>query len=291
MKLKLGRMNGVSAGLMVGLLVLSCLVGAGCTDRKSPQGEVTEQSDSVAGDTLPADTMPDIVEDAPLPKAVDELFDDFFFNFAGNRHTQMSRIQFPLPIHTGDQTTLLERRKWRYSHFFMAEGFYTLLLDDEEQDTLSKMTTLTHAVVEKILMHENLVKQYVFDQIGGEWRLTSVVNSQLGDHPCASFLHFYEHFASDTAFQVQSLNDFVLMTMPDFDDDFSDVTGSIMPEQWPTFKPEIIPEGTFYAVNYGQTFSDESQKVLIVRGVANGLTSTMTFRQKNGQWKLTKFSN
>ena len=77
----------------------------------------------------------------------------------------------------------------------------------------------------------------------------------------------------------------------DFDDDFSDVTGSIMPEQWPTFKPEIIPEGTFYAVNYGQTFSDESQKVLIVRGVANGLTSTMTFRQKNGQWKLTKFSN
>ena len=69
MKLRLGRMNGVSAGLMVGLLVLSCLMGAGCTDRKGLQGEVTEQSDSVVGDTLPADTMPDIVEDAPLPKA------------------------------------------------------------------------------------------------------------------------------------------------------------------------------------------------------------------------------
>ena len=277
---------------MVGLTVVLCLGGTGCSDRKTPVSEEVVETDSLATDSLPADTVADIVEDAPLPKAIDEFFDDFFFNFAGNRHMQFSRILFPLEIHEDGQTTMLERRQWQYSHFFMAEGFYTLLLDDEQQDTLSKVPTLTHAVVEKLYMNENLMKQYVFDRIDSEWKLTSIVHSPLGDHPCASFLLFYEDFASDSLFQMQSLDDLVLMTVPDDDDeDFADVTGSIIPEQWPMFKPEIIPEGILYAVNYGQKYTDETQKVLVVRGVANGLATSMTFCRKNGQWKLTKFSN
>ncbi|MBR1469952.1 MAG: DUF4348 domain-containing protein [Prevotella sp.] len=290
MKLNFGKLSATSAGLLVGLLVLSCLVGTGCTDRKTPPSETVEETDSLPADSLPTDTVEDILEDTPLPKAVDEFFDDFFFNFAGNRNMQFSRIQFPLPVRDGDQTTMLERRQWQYSHFFMSDGYYTLLLDDEQQDSLSKVSSLTHAVVEKLYMHENLVKQYVFDQVEGEWKLTSIVHCELADHPCASFLHFYENFASDTAFQAKSLNDLVLMTVPDSDEDFTDVTGSIMPEQWPTFKPEIIPEGIIYCVNYGQAYTDESQKVLVVRGVANGLSVSMTFRLKNGQWKLVKFS-
>lgn len=292
MKFRFGKMNGASALVAVWLMVLLCLGGVGCTDKKTPVVEEEKEVavDSLETDTLPTDTVTDIVEDAPLPKAVDELFDDFFFNFAGNRHMQMSRIQFPLPVHEGGDTTMLGRKQWRYTHFFMAEGYYTLLLDNEEQDSLSKNSMLDHAEVEKLYMTRNLVEQYVFDRIEGEWRLTSVARKPLSGHPCGSFLNFYQHFASDTVFQTQSLNDFVLMTMPDSDEEFSDVTGAITQEQWPYFKPTLIPDSIIYNVNYGQALTDEHQKVMVVRGVANGLNVSMTFRRKNDQWKLVKFS-
>ncbi len=288
MRLRNGKINTATALLAVGLLAMLCVVG--CTEKKSVAVEEEVEADSLTTDSLPADTITDIIEDAPLPKAVDELFDDFFFNFAGNRHMQMSRIEFPLPIHEDGATKMLDRKQWHYSHFFMSEGYYTLLLDDEEQDSLSKKSTLDHAEVEKLYMNENLVKQYVFDRIDGEWRLTSVAHTRLSDHPCGNFLHFYQHFATDTAFQTQSLDEFVLMTVPDSDEEFSDVTGAITREQWPFFKPALIPENIIYNVNYGQALRDENQKVMVVRGVANGLNTSMTFKRKNEHWKLVKFS-
>ena len=90
---------------------------------------------------------------------------------------------------------------------------------------------------------------------------------------------------------MRSLDEFVVMTAPDSDDEeFNEVTGSIMPEQWPTFKPVVIPHGVVYLVNYGQHYSSENQKVLIVRGIANGLNIEMTFQRKDNAWKLVKFT-
>ncbi|MBR5698802.1 MAG: DUF4348 domain-containing protein [Prevotella sp.] len=278
--------------LLLSVLLLLCLLGTGCTDRKSPAGEESAEEDSLAADTLLADTVADLVEEVPETKAVDELFDDFFFNFAGNRRMQMSRIVFPLPIHKDGGTTMLARRQWQYSHFFMGEGFYTILLDNSEQDSLSKNYGLTHASVEKLYLDEGRMKEYSFVRgEEGEWRLTEVSHKPLADHPCASFLQFYQRFSADSAYQVRSLDEFVVMTAPDSDDeDFNEVTGSIMPEQWPTFKPEVIPRGVVYCVNYGQHYSSDKQKVLVVRGVANGLMIEMTFQRKDNDWKLVRFT-
>ena len=274
------------------LVLLQLLICFGCIGRRdSAEDGRHNASDSLAVDTLPSDSMLDLVEDTPLPKAVDELFDDFFFNFAGNRKMQLSRIQFPLPVEKEGGEVLLDRRQWQYSHFFMGQGYYTVLLDNNQQDTLSKSVTVEHASIEKLYMNENLVKRYVFDRIAGEWMLTSVAHSQLDDHPCASFLHFYEQFATDTTFQMRSLDNFVLMTAPDSDDEFTEVTGTITPEQWSAFKPEVIPSGVIYCVNYGQQYTNGHQKILIVRGIANGLNIEMTFQRKGASWKLVKIAN
>lgn len=277
--------------LMAGVLLSMTVVVGGCDGRRSMAVEDTESPDtSGRADTVMADSVVDLVEDAPLPKAVDELFDDFFFNFAGNHKMQLSRIQFPLPIHKDGTTAMLDRRQWQFSYFFMSDGYYTILFDNEAQDSLTKSTAVNHATVEKLYMNENLMKLYDFDRVDGEWKLTAVTHRRVGDHPCASFLHFYEQFAADTLYQVHSLDNFVVMTVPDADDEFEEVTGSITPEQWPAFKPAIIPEGVIYCVNYGQTYSDASQKVLFVRGIANGLNTEMTFQRKDSGWKLVKFS-
>ena len=244
------------------------LLAIGCTDRRAAASDEEAQTDSLAGDSLATDTIADLVEDAPLPKAVDELFDDFFFNFAGNRRMQMSRIAFPLAVVKDGRTARLQRGQWRYSHFFMAEGFYMLLLDDIRQDSLSKSYGLRQASVEKLYLREDLMKKYDFRRAAdGQWQLVRIEHKPLGEHPCADFLHFYERFEEDSG----------------------EVTGSIMPEQWPSFKPEIIPQGIVYCVNYGQHYSNERQKVVVVRGVANGLSIEMTFHRKSDGWKLVRF--
>ena len=278
--------------LLLSIVLVLCMIGTSCTDRKSPADAESAEEDSLAADTLLADTVPDLVEEVPESKAVDELFDDFFFNFAGNRRMQMNRIVFPLPVHKEGGTAMLARRQWQYSHFFMGEGFYSVLLDNNQQDALSKSYVLTHASVEKLYLDEGRMKEYDFERgDGGEWRLTQVTHKPISDHPCASFLQFYQRFSADSAFQVRSLDEFVVMTAPDSDDEeFNEVTGSIMPEQWPTFKPVVIPHGVVYLVNYGQQYSSENQKVLIVRGIANGLNIEMTFQRKDNAWKLVKFT-
>ena len=272
------------------LLVLTAFMTNSCTGGKSPSAEEEAETDSLAADSLAQDTVVDLVAEVPQSKAVDELFDDFFFNFAGNKRMQMSRIQFPLPVHANGHTSKLERRQWQRSYFFMNDGYYTILFDDVAQDSLSKDTTVNRARVERLDFGTGQMRQYVFQRLRGEWFLTSITRSTIDEHPCASFLGFYKHFATDEEFQMESLGSFVLMTAPDSDDDFTEVTGSISPEQWPAFKPDIIPNGVVYFVDYGQRCTNSDQKVMIVRGVANGLNIEMIFHRKEHAWKLIKFA-
>ena len=67
------------------------------------------------------------------------------------------------------------------------------------------------------------------------------------------------------------------------------ITGMMVPEQWPAFKPSLIPRGIIYNINYGQTCTEVNEKVLLIRGVANGLEAELVFHKKNGVWKLIKF--
>ena len=283
-------MNTKKIPMLLMLLVLTAFMTNSCTGGKSPSAEEEAETDSLAADSLAQDTVVDLVAEVPQSKAVDELFDDFFFNFAGNKRMQMSRIQFPLPVHANGHTTMLERRQWKRSYFFMSDGYYVVLLDDIDDDALSKDTTVNKAYVERLDFDSGKVKRYDFQRLRGEWRLTAITHNTLENHANASFFKFYKHFATDEDFQVESLGSFVLMTAPDSDEEFTEVTGSISPEQWPAFKPDLIPSGVVYFVNYGQQNTSETQKVFIVRGVANGLNIEMDFQRKDGQWKLLKFA-
>ena len=283
-------MNTKKIPMLLMLLVLTAFMTNSCTGGKSPSAEEEAETDSLAADSLAQDTVVDLVAEVPQSKAVDELFDDFFFNFAGNKRMQMSRIQFPLPVHANGHTTMLERRQWKRSYFFMSDGYYVVLLDDIDDDALSKDTTVNKAYVERLDFDSGKVKRYDFQRLRGEWRLTAITHNTLDNHANASFFQFYKHFATDEDFQLESLGSFVQMTAPDSDEEFTEVTGSISPEQWPAFKPDIIPSGVVYFVNYGQQNTSETQKVFIVRGVANGLNIEMDFQRKDGQWKLLKFA-
>lgn len=266
------------------VLMPFCFTTTGCNDRRP----VADDSLSVEVDS---DSIREAEEQGVMPKGADELFDDFFFNFAGNKRLQSQRIQFPLPVfENGEKVRQMEKKQWAMDYFFMEDGYYTLIFDNAEQMEIVNDTSVVHVVLEKIFLEKKNVIQYVFDNIDGKWMMTSIHENEMYQNTNASFLDFYQKFATDSAFQQHSINEFVTFTAPDPDDDFSTITGTITPEQWPMFKPGLIPEGVIWNVIYGQQYVSDNQKYFVVRGVANGLEIQMTFRKKGLNWKLVKFN-
>lgn len=272
------------------IIVLAIVVGlicfsSGCSEKKNVRANVDSipKQDS----EMVADTMDQIIAETPMPKAADELFDDFFFNFAANKKLQKERILFPLKIVNGKDTTYLSKSNWKMNNFFMHQDFYTLIFDNQKQKNLVKDTTIENVVVERINLPKHTIKQYVFKRLRGQWMMTEQVNTNLRNSKNASFLKFYQKFVNDTTFQVNSINDVLDFSGPNPDDDFGTMTGILAPEQWLSFAPEL-PNTIIYNILYGQKYSESNQKIFVIRGIANGIETELTFRRVSGKWKLMK---
>lgn len=273
------------------LLTAMLILPEGCTDKK-PQPVDTLSADSIITDTSSVDSTETIIEATPMPKAADELFDDFVFNFAANRRLQRQRIVFPLPVYNnGKLVKRIPKNKWEMEHFFMRQQYYTLIFDNARQMNLVKDTSVSHVVVEKIFFHKEVVQQFLFNRINGQFMLTSMNYKPISRNLNSDFLKFYDRFSRDSAFQVQSMADEVEFTAPDPNDDFSSINGVIMPQQWPDFKPSLIPRDKIYNIIYGQKYSESNRKLFVIRGIANSLEIELTFRKIDGEWKLVKFNS
>lgn len=286
--------------LFLAFLMLTTAISTGCSERKTPANDSIADSDSVAvidtvapqdSDTVVLDTMSSIIAATPMPKAADELFDDFLFNFAANNKLQHERVNFPLPVISDNDTSFIEEKQWHMQQFFMTQGYYTLIFDNEKQMELMKDTHISHAVVEKVNLDEDKVEQFTFQRKNGLWTLTDIRQNAMYQNANASFLNFYERFSRDSLFQIASLDQPVKTSLPDPDDDFSYIDGEFYPEQWVDFKPPIMPQHLIYNILYGQEYKQSNKKLFIIRGIANGLETEMTFQMKGGEWKLTKLTN
>ena len=266
----------------------SVLLMFSCKGSKMAGDDGEAPADTVVGvDTAVTDTMELLIEETPMPRAADELFDDFFFNFAANRKLQSERIVFPLYVTTGDKVDTISKAAWRTEHFFMRQGYYTLIFDSRRQMDLGKDTTVSHVVVEKIFLDIKTVRQYIFDRINGLWMMRAINVMPIYKNANASFLKFYQQFACDSTFQIESLDETVMFVGPDPDDDFEQMEGLITPDTWPAFAPEM-PDKMIYNINYGQTTGPSDYKIFVIRGISNGLEMEMTFCRRNGRWLLTK---
>ena len=236
-------------------------------------GNKTKNTDDVVADslevrdTMATDSLTAEISEMPMPKAADELFDDFVFNFAANKRLQMERIKFP-----------------------MRQGYYTLLFDNEKHmERVKEDTGVSHAVVEKIYFNTNSVIQYVFDRPRGAWMLMAINTIPIAKSANPSFLEFYHQFVTDPQFQQESLASTVHFVGPDPDDDFSVMEGIITPDTWEAFAPEL-PSKMIYNIIYGDAKKETNSKLFVLRGIANGQELEMTFKRKDGKWLLTKLA-
>lgn len=277
--------------VLFAVLTIVGFATVGCTGKRPSQVmDSIDVDSSEVVDTQAVDSAEKLIEETPMPKAADELFDDFVFNFAANRKLQMSRIQFPLPVYRNDKMVKsINKRNWRMEHFFMRQDYYTLIFDNQKQMNLVKDTTVSHVVIEKVFYDKKMVQQFLFDRIDGQWMMTSINYKPMYANMNASFLKFYGEFASDSTFQAEHLHNPVKFVGPDPDDDFSTMTGDIEPETWPAFAPKL-PSGMIYNIIYGQKYSESNQKIFMIRGIANGLETELTFRRVGGKWLLMKLN-
>ena len=272
------------------VLAVFMMLMASCGGNKSGSSHNEASVDTTAqADPLAIDSLPEITGDIPMPKAADELFDDFVFNFAANRRLQMERVAFPLSVIKEGKEEKLQKSQWQMEYFFMKQDYYTLLFDSEQHMEIVKDTSVRHAVVEKIFFESSSVRQYVFNRLRGAWMLTSMRTIPISQSSNASFLEFYHQFASDVDFQQKHLAETVKFVGPDPDDDFSQMEGDITPDTWGAFAPEL-PSGMIYNIIYGQPHKEGNTKLFVLRGIANGMELELTFRKVNGQWKLHKFT-
>lgn len=249
----------------------------------TPADDAAIEMDDEAADTLVATAA----EDDAMPVAADELFDDFFFNYADSKRLQLERTSFPLPVVRDGQQETIDRNQWKTESFFMQQDYYTLIFDSQRQMELVKDTAVEHVVVEKIMLSDEQVCQYLFNRQRGAWSLDKIVYEPLAHNPNAQFLKFYSHFVTDTLFQRQSLASQMDFIGPDPDDDFKTIEGVITPEFWDAFAPNF-PDGVLYNIVYGHQNPAANQKIFVIRGIANGLEVEVTFALQRGRWKVTK---
>lgn len=274
------------------LVMASAVLMLSCRGRQTvaPVDEGVDSVDTAAHEATLVDTLEQLITETPMPRAADELFDDFLFNFAANNKLQMERVAYPLTVIRNGDTTFIEKGGWKMDHFFMRQHYYTVLFDNEKQMELLKDTSVNQAIVEKIYFNTKAVIQYYFYRIKGAWMMVEQKTEPLSANHNGSFLEFYHQFVTDTLFQTQSLNETVAFVGPDPDDDFAQMEGILTPDTWPAFAPEL-PDRMIYNIVYGKPSSGSDKKIFVMRGIANGLEVEMTFRRHDGRWRLMKLTN
>lgn len=223
------------------------------------------------------------------PSRMDEVFDDFFFNFAGSERLQRSRINFPLHLNAFGNDMAIEKDEWTYESFFHNDDFYTVFFNDDDDIDLA-FANHTAINVQLINAADSTMQTYHFDRQDGQWKLTRQVMSELTGQPMDDFYYFYARFASDSLMQRRSLKRPLRFVTSDTEDEGGSIEGTLTPDQWFVFHPDL-PQGVLTNILYGQQYTNPSQMIMCKRGIANGMLDIFTFNRRDGEWKLTKYEN
>jgi hypothetical protein len=273
------------------LVIIVCVamvcVHTGCTEKKVESGDSTAtDSTMVVTDTAKIDT---VVESAPMPKAADKLFADFFFDFISKKKVQMARIQFPLKSVNGSQVKMIQRGAWKMERFYQNQEYYTQIFDDARQMAHVAKSKADTVIVEKIHLGNGVVEQYLFNHPEGKWMLAELRTGGLAESSNAGFLTFLQKFFADKRFQMSHVANPLNYYGPDPEDDESpkNVRRKIPAASWSDFIPEV-PKGQIYNILYGQKYGEGNEKIFLFKGVSNGLETQLHFRRNGSNWKLVK---
>ena len=237
-------------GLVIAV-ALGCLLS--CKDSKMTnafdnEDEMEEDSiEAFVGDTL------HLFEEEEPPAAVDELFDDFFYNFIDDARFQGQRIAYPLPCKEGDESEKLTKQDWAQYDHFKNQEVLSVLYEREQDYALSKDTSMQHVGVEWIQLKDDDVERFQFNRVGGKWMLTEIDKKKRGNMPNGDFLNFYAKFMADTVFQGKSLAEPLKVILTSDDGEEEPQEEFLTVEEWFEMRHSLpLPTEEIVNVDYGQ---------------------------------------
>jgi len=271
-------------GLVIAV-ALGCLLS--CKDSKMTnafdnEDEMEEDSiEAFVGDTL------HLFEAEEPPAAVDELFDDFFYNFMDDARFQGQRIAYPLPCKEGDDHEKLTKQDWSQYDHFKNQEVLTVLYEREQDYALSKDTSMQHVGVEWIQLKEDEVEKFQFNRVDGKWMLTEINKKKLDDMPNGEFLTFYAKFMADTVFQRKSLTEPVKLILTSDDGEEEPQEEYLNADEWFEMRNSLpLPTDELINVDYGQACISQNKKTLLLQGISNGMQMKFKFTKDDDNWKL-----
>lgn len=282
--------SGVSLLLFLFIPVFLSCTGGG---KKIVDVEELHIQDSIdsANDTLHL-----IPEEPEPPKAVDELFDDFFYTFVNKPSFQVRRINFPLKCHEGEDVKDVNRSEWEQFDRFSSQELFSVIYEHDDDMQVQKDTAINRVSVEWIYLQDDYVETFTFRRFKSKWILMTIRISDIEDLPNGDFLKFYAQFVADSAFHSQSIHEPLKLTITDdaYDGEgVSDEQDTLLSvEDWMAMKEEYpIPQDVLVNIDYGQPNQSHSRKTLLMEGMSNGLFIKFKFHREDGGWKLTEIEN
>jgi len=277
----------------MGKSLTAALIAAFTLSACNNGGQTSENEESAEEDTVEvvADTLHLFEEVAP-PVAADELFDDFFFNFASDSKYQNQRICFPLPIKDSGQKIELTKEDWHRYNRFKAQEFYSVIYERERDLELQKDTTINEVSIEWIDLKDEYIEKLNFRRLKGKWMLTDITKEDMAKSPNGSFLKFYAEFVNDSSFQRENLSEnlkFVTLS----EDEEEGETDILSADEWFAMQSDMpVLTGTLVNIDYGQACISQNRKIILMEGLGSGLSIKFKFDKVGGtHWKLIEIEN
>ena len=275
--MRIGLVIAMAAGILLG----------SCKDKKienpfAPEDDVEEDSlEAFAGDTL------HLFEEEEPPAAVDELFDDFLFNFIDDARFQGQRIAYPLPCSDGDEETSLTQKDWADYDHFKHQELLSVIYEREHDLVLSKDTSMQSVSVEWIALHHPQVEKFHFNRVNNKWMLTNIDVRRREEMPNGDFLNFYAHFIADSVYQREALADPVKIILTSEDGEEEPQEEHVSADEWFEMRQSIpLPTEALVNVDYGQASISQNKKILLLQGLSNGMQMKFKFNKVGDDWKL-----
>lgn len=272
------------------ILLLVCFLAPSCGNKQNGSEEDVD-SLAVTQDSILIDTIEtEVVPVAAPPKKADELFDDFVYAFMRNKKFQRSRIQFPLRNIVDGTNEPISSTVWKHDPLYSGRDIYMTISPSIKATGFSKDTSINHVLVHDICPRTSQVKQYTFERKNAQWKLCEIRYEDVSKLSEGSdFLSFYCKFSTDTEFQLKSIAE--VISVKTFDEEEGRmVDGIITAEQWPDFAP-ILPKDEIMCVRYGTNYKSSDMRIVNLASPSGDAGVSMTFKRKNGEWKLVSYSN
>ena len=260
------------------ILVLGCLIGTACVERKQNNTFELSEIDSVESDTILL-----APEKALQPDANDGLFDDFLFEFLRNPNFQKNRVKYPLPINEDvvDRGFSISEN-WGFNE----SSTSAMLFTSADALTLAKDTSLNDVIVDVLCLQTDSIRQFVFHRFAQRWWLQKINIMKTIEHRNRSFYRFYTLFTKDSIYQQQHiLNPFYFKTEDDYSEEI--ISGSVNAESWLEYAPEL-PQNYLICINYIHKSDSKSsrERILVLPDVSAGMSTILKFKRVRDSWWL-----